>query len=112
EQAAKNTLAGLANAADELDKKAAALEGRTGGLDFFGVSNREPGFAGLANGFLSLMNLIDGVDAKPTTQALKAVEDQQRAFNDLQTRWNELKSKDLKTLNDQLSRANLPTIAP
>ncbi len=56
------------------------------------------------------MNLIDGVDAKPTTQALKAVEDQQRAFANLQTRWNELKSKDLKALNDQLSKANLPAV--
>lgn len=102
----------LAKAIDDLDKKAAALEGRTAGLDFFGVSNREPGLAGLGNGFLSLMNLIDGADAMPTTQALKAVEDQQRALAELLARWEELKNEDVKVLNDQLSKANLPIITP
>lgn len=110
EDAAKNNLAGLANAADELDKKAAALEGRTAGLDFFGVSNREPGLAGIANGFLSLMNLLQGADAAPTTQAAAAVGDQTRTLKELLAKWEELKSKDVKSLNDQLSKANLPTV--
>jgi hypothetical protein len=108
--ARKQQAGALANAIDNLDKKVAALEGRTGGLDFFGVSNREPGLAGLGNGFLSLMNLIDGADARPTTQALKAVEDQQRALVELLARWGELKSKDVKALNDQLGKVNLPAV--
>ena len=109
-KARKDQAGAPVSAIDDLDKKAAALEGRTAGLDFFGVSNREPGLAGLGNGFLSLMNLIDGADAMPTTQALKAVEDQQHALAELLARWEELKRKDLKALNDQLGKANLPAI--
>jgi hypothetical protein len=100
----------VAEAIAGLDKNAAAMEGRTAGLDFFGVSNREPGLAGVANGFLSLMNLLQGADAAPTTQAAASVADQSRALNELLVRWEELKSKDVKSLNDQLGKANLPLV--
>ncbi len=100
----------VAAAAAALDKKLASLVGSTAGLDFFGISNREPGLAGIGNGFLSLMNLIEGADATPTTQALKAVGDQRRALEDLLAKWNEMKSTDLKAFNEQLTKANLPPI--
>lgn len=100
----------VAAAAAALDKKLASLVGSTAGLDFFGISNREPGLAGIGNGFLSLMNLIEGADATPTTQALKAVGDQRRALEDLLAKWNEMKNTDLKAFNEQLTKANLPPI--
>ncbi len=96
---------------EDLDKKVAALEGRTAGLDFFGVSNREPGLAGMSNGFLSLMNLVEGADVMPTPQAIAAADELQRSLNEVLARWNDIKSKDMKTLNDQLRQAGLPMIA-
>ncbi|HEX4947346.1 MAG TPA: glycoside hydrolase, partial [Blastocatellia bacterium] len=101
----------IAKTIDDFDKKVAALEGRTAGLDFFGVSNREPGLAGLSNGFLSLMNLVEGADAMPTTQALSAAADLQRSLNEVLARWNGIKSNDIKSLNEQLRQAGLPVLA-
>jgi hypothetical protein len=98
----------IAKTIDDFDKKIAALEGRTAGLDFFGVSNREPGLAGLSNGFLSLMNLVEGADAMPTTQAIAASADLQRSLIEVLARWNDIKTKDVKTLNEQLRQAGLP----
>ncbi|MBL8204093.1 MAG: hypothetical protein JNM09_07680, partial [Blastocatellia bacterium] len=101
----------IAKTIDDFDKQVSALEGRTAGLDFFGVSNREPGLAGLSNGFLSLMNLVEGADAMPTTQAIAAFDELQRGLNEVLVRWAEVKSQDVKTLNDQLRAAGLPVIA-
>jgi hypothetical protein len=36
----------------------------------------------------------------------------QQKLTRLLARWAELKSKDMKTLNNQLREANLPTLAP
>ena len=94
-----------------IKKKVAALEGRTAGLDFFGVSNREPGLAGLSNGFLSLMNLVEGADVMPTTQAIAAADELQRSLTEVLARWAEIKRNDVPTLNDQLRQAGLPAIA-
>jgi photosystem II stability/assembly factor-like uncharacterized protein len=101
----------IAKTMNDFDKKVAAMEGRTAGLDFFGVSNREPGLAGLSNGFLSLMNLVEGADAMPTTQAMAAAADLQRSLNEVLARWAEIKTKDVRTLNDQLRAAGLPVVA-
>ena len=100
----------IAKTIEDFDKKIAAFEGRSAGLDFFGVSNREPGLAGLSNGFLSLMNLVEGADVMPTTQAIAAADELQRSLNEVLTRWAEIKSKDVKTLNDQLRQAGLPVV--
>ncbi len=101
----------IAKTIDDFDKKVAALEGRTAGLDFFGVSNREPGLAGLSNGFLSLMNLVEAADVMPTTQAIAAADELQRNLNEVLARWAEIKRNDVKTLNDQLHTAGLSGIA-
>jgi photosystem II stability/assembly factor-like uncharacterized protein len=110
QQAATHGASALVKTIDELDKRIAAFEGRTAGLDFFGVSNREPGLAGMSNGFLSLMNLIEGADAMPTTQAIAASDELQRSLGELIARWNEIKSREVKSLNDQLRQAGLPMI--
>lgn len=56
------------------------------------------------------MNLVDDTDMPPTTQAVAATSASQRNLADLLGRWEELKSKDIKALNDQLSKANLPVV--
>jgi hypothetical protein len=56
------------------------------------------------------MNLVEGADVMPTTQAQAAFTDSQKALNDLLARWRELKEKDVKALNEQLRGASLPAI--
>jgi len=44
----------------------------------------------------------------PTTQATAASEQAQRTLSAVLSRWNEMKDKDVKTLNEQLVKAGLP----
>ncbi len=101
----------LVSAIAELDKKAAAIEGRSGGLDAFGGSSREPGLAGLSFNFLSLMNLVEGADVAPTTQAVAASDELQQKLTEQITRWNEIKNSEVKSLNQQLRQSGLPAIS-
>lgn len=100
----------LSTVIDDLDKKAATFEGRSAGIDDFGMGNREPGLAGLATGFMTIMNIVDAADAMPTTQALAATADLQRSLQQLLVQWNDVKTKDVKRLNEQLQKSGLPAI--
>jgi photosystem II stability/assembly factor-like uncharacterized protein len=106
----------LADAIGALDQKAAALEGGGGGRGFGGpgaaAAAGERTFGALAGQLNSLMGLVEGADAMPTTQAVAASDELQRALSDLLARWNELKGRDVTALNEQLRQANLPLLAP
>ena len=93
-----------------IEKKLTELTGRSSGIDAFGGSSREPGFAGLSFNFLGLMNLVEGADVAPTTQAIAAASELQKSLNALLARWEEIKTKDVKTLNDELRKAGLPAV--
>ena len=93
-----------------IEKKLTELTGRSSGIDAFGGSSREPGFAGLSFNFLGLMNLVEGADVAPTTQAIAAASELQKSLNALLARWDEVKTKDVKTLNDELRKVGLPAI--
>ena len=56
------------------------------------------------------MNLVEGADATPTTQAVAASEALQKSLADALSSWSEIKNKDVKSLNDQLRQAGFPTI--
>jgi hypothetical protein len=58
----------------------------------------------------SLMSLLQGADAVPTSQALAAVSERQKAFATLMGKWNAFKTQDLANLNAQLKAANLSPI--
>ncbi len=63
------------------------------------------------NGALSqLLQVLQGADVPPTTQAVAAVADRNRAFAALMQRWTALKDQDLTNLNAQLKQANLPAV--
>jgi len=100
----------LTDALTALDKKAANLEGTGGGGQFGAPTSGEPTFNRLNGQFLSLMNLVEGSDSTPTTQAQAAFTDTQKALRDMLARWNELKAKDVKVVNEQLRQANLPQL--
>ncbi|HEY5218960.1 MAG TPA: hypothetical protein VIJ16_04080, partial [Gemmatimonadaceae bacterium] len=63
------------------------------------------------NGQLSsLLGTIDGVDARPTTQAAAAVTTLQRALDQAIAEWAKVKGPALTALNARLKSAGMPTI--
>jgi len=105
----------VADAIAALDQKAGAIEGAAAGGRFGGGGRGggggAPTLASLAGELYSVMNLVDDTDMPPTTQAVAAISALQRSLNDLFGHWDALKNNDVKALNDQLSRANLPAIS-
>jgi hypothetical protein len=111
ERAAQGTA--IAAALADLDRKSAALEGAGG---FRKVRGSDAGVQEnlvRLNGELSgLYEVIEGADAAPTTQAVAAVAELQKALDSLLARWQELRSRDIPALNEQLKQANLPPLMP
>ena len=105
----------LSEALGALDEKLIAIGGEGRG------EGRAPGtpgdqadmnFTRLSTTLESLLELFQSVDALPTTQGAAASADLQQKFAETLARWNELKTKDLKTLNEQLRQASLPMLKP
>ena len=90
-----------ASAVNELDKQAEALESGSGAKSL----------AGLNGELTELLNVIDGSDNAPTTQAIKAVADAHSELEELLNRWNTLKAKQVIDMNLKLHQANLPQIS-
>lgn len=59
---------------------------------------------------MGLMGLVEGADVAPTTQAVAASEQVQRGLEQVLLRWNEIKDKEVRALNDLLRQANLPPL--
>jgi photosystem II stability/assembly factor-like uncharacterized protein len=103
----------LADALAGLDRQASALEGaerRRGERPAAGP--REPTLAGLAAESQHLLDVLQGADAAPTTQAATACADTHKALRDLLARWGELTGRDVKALNERLRGADLPALDP
>jgi photosystem II stability/assembly factor-like uncharacterized protein len=98
-----------AEAIAALDQKAAAIEGAGGGFGTRGGGGS--GLARLASELLSVMNLVEGADAAPTTQAAAASDALQKSLADALSSWSEIKNKDVKSINEQLRQAGLTPIA-
>ncbi len=98
----------VASSLAALDQKVAAIEGAPGG---FGSRGGGSGLARLAGEMLSVMNIADDADAAPTTQAVAASAALQKSLADALAGWNEIKSKDVKAINEQLRQAGLPALA-
>jgi photosystem II stability/assembly factor-like uncharacterized protein len=96
-----------AEAIAALDQKAAGIEG-AGGLGPRGGGGS--GLSRLASELLSVMNLVEGADTAPTTQAVAASDALQKSLADALSSWSEIKNKDVKSINDQLRQAGLPAI--
>jgi photosystem II stability/assembly factor-like uncharacterized protein len=99
----------LAEAVAKVDKEAAALEGQARGRFFFGP----PGPMSLSRVIGELaaqLRLLQGADATPTTQAVAACKEARQALDKLAKRWDDLKGKEVKALNEQLRKAELPLL--
>jgi photosystem II stability/assembly factor-like uncharacterized protein len=106
----------LADALAALDQKTAAIAGEGRGDQAPGApagsDSRDGNLTRSNTNFTSMLELLQAADATPTTQAVTASEELQRNLKNLLGRWNELKSKDIQAINQQLRVANLPPLAP
>jgi photosystem II stability/assembly factor-like uncharacterized protein len=103
----------ITEAIAELDKKVSALEGAGGGGfrgGGAGAGGGEPTLTRLSGEFSSLMNLVEGADVPPTTQAVTAFNEVQKTYVMLFARWSEIKQEDVRELNNLLRQADLPTV--
>ena len=102
----------IADAIKSLDAKAASLEGPGGGPRGAGRrgGSGELSLSRVHGELLELMGVVEGADVTPTTQAVAASKEVQQKLSQALARWTELKDKDVKALNDQLSKAKLPQI--
>ena len=102
----------VADALTALDEKAAALEGtgparrRRGGR-----GPAEPSLTRLQGELSTLLEVLQGADAAPTSQAVTAAGAAQRTLTRLLERWQELQTKDVKDVNEQLRKAKLPLLS-
>ncbi len=108
----------VADALSALDKKAAAIggEGRgdssSPGTPGGTVDVREPDLTKLNSGFADLLEQLQIADAAPTMPMVAAADGLQKVLTGLLIKWNDLKSKDVSTLNGQLRHANQPVLVP
>ena len=104
------------------DQKAAALEGGAGGGGQrgggggggvgpgAGAGGGQDTLAAIGSSLSSLMSLLQGADAAPTSQVLAAITERKQAFAAMMGKWNAFKTQDLANLNTQLKAAGLPLI--
>jgi len=96
-----NASGSAATSIDDLDKQLQALESGPGGKSLIGL-----------NGELAeLLNVIDGSDNAPTTQAIRAIGEVHEELEQELNRWNTLKTTQLNVLNLELKRTGLPQVA-
>lgn len=79
---------------------------RRGAANLTGTAN----LTGMMSTWTSLLEVCEGADAAPTRQAVTAADEAQRSLSVLLVPWQEIKTKDVPSLNERLRRANLPTI--
>jgi photosystem II stability/assembly factor-like uncharacterized protein len=107
----------LVDAMASLDKKAASIEGagnagrRSAGGPERAAGAVEPSLTRLNGRLVSLMELVEGADAPPTTQAIAASEELQKSLSALIARWREINERDVTALNEQLRHTSLPQLS-
>jgi photosystem II stability/assembly factor-like uncharacterized protein len=102
-----------ADALDEFDKRAAALDPAPGGPARGGPPAAPAGeqtFTRLAAELNVIMAIAESADAEPTAQAVAAYDESRKSLGDLLARWDEMKNKGLNDLNEKLRRANMPGV--
>jgi photosystem II stability/assembly factor-like uncharacterized protein len=99
-----------------LDKKLTELEGPAGGrrgmLARRGNPDQEPGLKLVQSHLTALLQILQGADAPPTSQAESGVASVQKTLTGLLERYGALREQELKALNDRLNQSKLPPLAP
>ena len=86
-----------------LEKKVAAIEG-TEGFQYLSTPDGRS-LARLNGGLAQLLGDVDGADAAPTSQALAMFGELDAALRKQLDDWQEIKSKDVPALNEQLKKS-------
>ncbi len=95
----------------ELDAKAASIGGGEGGYGARYLSSPEGrSLSRLNSGFGAVLGGLDTADTAPTTQQLAIYGELEKALAEQLSAWDQLKSKDIPELNEQLKKAKLPLI--
>jgi photosystem II stability/assembly factor-like uncharacterized protein len=108
----KNPTAQIKGAVDTLAAKTAAIDGGgSGGFGDLSLSTAEGrSLKRLNSGYGTILNALDTSDAAPTTQQIAMIGELDKALEEQLTAWEQLKSKNIPALNEQLKSAGLPTI--
>jgi photosystem II stability/assembly factor-like uncharacterized protein len=110
-KAARERAGGLAAEVDALDKSLGGLEGSAGGFFGGGGAAGPDTLARLIGQFQQLYELVQDVDAAPTSQALTAIAERTQALAALLARWDSLLKGDVAALDAKLKQAGLPGLS-
>ena len=101
----------IAKSTQDLETKAASLEGDEGGYGTRFLSTPEGrSLARLNAGLGAVLAALDSADAAPTTQQSATFAELEKALNEQLSAWERMKSKDVTDLNAKLKQAGLPEI--
>ncbi|MGA9355387.1 MAG: hypothetical protein WBV46_16970, partial [Terriglobales bacterium] len=104
--ASSTALDGAAKIAADLEAKAAAIEGTEGGYGSRFMSTLEGrSLARLNGGLGTMLAQLDTADAAPTTQELEMFSEVEKALNEQLAAWDQLRTKDVPQLNEELKKA-------
>jgi len=114
--AAARQNAQAADAVTAFEQKLTALAGsggggRGGGRGRGGAAGGQPSFASITGDISTVMNLLDGADVTPTSQALAAATRAEREFAALISRWDTLRTSELSALNTRLRQLGLSPVS-
>ena len=99
-------------AAATLEKKVAALEQSSVRFGAGGPDEvASPSFTRLNSYLVTLLEVVEGADAKPTPQAAAAFAYTEKSLSQQLTAWKEIQGKDVPALNAELQKAELPPVA-
>jgi hypothetical protein len=59
---------------------------------------------------VTLLDIVDGADAEPTTQVVAAAGELERALAEQLARWREVQEREVSALDAQLRKAGLPAL--
>jgi hypothetical protein len=103
----------LSAALDAYAAKYVALVGARAAPAGRGGRGAAPGtdtFGAMTGQMLPVMEVLQGSDEAPTTQATRAADERIRALAALRAQWNVLTTTDLATINKRLADAGIPAL--
>jgi len=100
----------LKDALADFAKQLLALQGATGPR--FGEPNpsAHANLSSINNELAHVLEILQGSDSAPTTQAIAAVQELRNELQDQLSAWDQLRTTQLQNLNRQLRKANLPAL--
>ena len=99
------------DAVSSLDRKLAVLESGPTDHEDSGPDVPQPESLARSNGLLAtLLEVVEGADARPTPQAVAALDEVERSLESELGRWQDIQNTDLPALSQKLRAAHLPDI--